>query len=241
MRFALAAVIVVAIASCGGGSSVLQRGIGPRLRAPTYDGQPMTRNRELDAYVDGGTTNRSSSSIARLQFGAAMRLRHGPSWDTTITIDAAPNLFMTTSGMSLKPPAALSLGVGGTIRKSAFDGPFRLGLLAGAQLWRVAITDEEGNSGGNVAPMAFGAVVPSLRFGAGAVFLALSFQAAVQVPGTHEPSEGLHAETKPAAAASLGARFDVATDLWFSLAAGIGVFEDQNAIGGSLAVGRGFD
>lgn len=233
---------LLALVGCTSGSGVAQRGVGPRPRLPTYDGQPMTTKRETQAYVEGGAAP-DAANIARVQFGAGMRLRGGPTWDGTITIDAATGLGMVRApdGTFAPPRRDLAVGIGASIHKSLGSGAFRLGLLAGGQLWRVPIVDEEMAAGGDVAPALFGALVPSLRLGSTVVFGGLSVQSAVTIPDAHEAKGDLVATTTLGVAASLGVRVDVARALWLSLTANAGMHDEDGAVGAALAVGRGFD
>lgn len=233
---------LLVLAGCSSSNSVRQRGVAPRPRIPIYDAQPMATKREAHGYVEGGAAP-DKANIARLQLGAGMRVRGGPTWDGDFTIDAASGLGMVRAPTSnLAPPTrSLAVGIGASIRKSVGGGPFRLGLLAGGQLWRVPIVDEEMASGGAVAPALFGALVPSVRVGAVVVFAGISVQSAVTIPDTHESDEDLRATTSLGVAANLGLRVEVAPALWLALVASAGANEEDGALGGALAVGRGFE
>lgn len=226
-------------AACMGTSSqtIHQRGLVPRARPSTYDGQPINGRVRLEGYAETTITKPEPSInpdnggvIARHQFGGAVRFSRNSRTDLGFTFDAARSEGAVAAGQGeVTPPRkSTTFGVGVAIRRAVPMSPeWNLGLSGSLMTWTVNLREDTGvaEDSAQAAELSFSAV-PSYRTGSVVLFGGLTLATEVYVPESYvkTTTNGDSEDSKDPASASVGvailsagARVDVSQGAWLSL------------------------
>lgn len=218
--------------------TIHQRGLVPRVRPATYDGQPMNGRTRLEGYGEttvvkpkAGADPENGGVIARHQFGGAIRFARGGRTDLGFTFDAARSEGAVPVGVGeVAPPRkSTTFGLGIAIRRAVEASPdWNVGISGSLIAWTVILREDSGTNNDDsaeAAELSF-SIVPSYRAGAVVLFGGMTLATEVYVPesyvktttnGDSDNSEDPAGASNIVAIFSAGARFDVSETAWLSL------------------------